>query len=103
MAVEVNVLSQLDLGETSLSQQTKQAIVAKLLALTPDAVSHNTLLVGGIRSSANPRNAHPSTALKGRYIVKRAAPMGDASVPTPLHSSPLLSRPYEWDNSPLRL
>src|SRR6266536_5974200 len=44
MAVEVDVLSQVDLGETSSSQQTKQAIVAKLLAFTSDAVSHNTLL-----------------------------------------------------------
>src|SRR5258708_2450268 len=45
MAVEMDMLAQIDVGESSSSQQAKQAIIAKLLAFMSDAVSHSTLLL----------------------------------------------------------
>ncbi len=49
MAVEMDMLAQVDVSESPSSQQTDRAIVAKLLALTSDVVSHNTLLLSCTR------------------------------------------------------
>ena len=40
LRVEVQVLSQVDVGKTALSQQAQQAIVAQVLSLTPSTAGH---------------------------------------------------------------
>lgn len=51
MGTQVEMLAQVDVSKSSSSQQTKQVIVAELLALTPDVIRHTILLPGAIQSN----------------------------------------------------